>query len=99
MIVAHVAVLPDQALGQLLGYPRARGPKIVRILQDVASMWDVQFNLEIILPLVILVVDAGQRPLLRVPLHLVSPPQHQHIHNIQRVVIDPLEDKSANTNK
>ena len=36
MIVAHVAVLPDQTLGQLLGHPGARGPQVVRILQDVA---------------------------------------------------------------
>ena len=49
----------------------------------------------IIFLLVILVMDAGQRPLLRVPLHLVSSPQHQDIHHIQGVVVDPLEDKSV----
>ena len=38
MIVAHVAVLPDQALGQLLGDAGAGGPQVVRVLQDVASM-------------------------------------------------------------
>ena len=39
MIVAHVAVLPDQTLGQLLGHARARGPQVMRVLQDVASRW------------------------------------------------------------
>ena len=35
MIVAHVAVLPDQTLGQLLGHTRARGPQVVCVLKDV----------------------------------------------------------------
>ena len=42
MIVTHVAVLPDQALGKLLGDPRARGPQIMRVLQDVAIMENVK---------------------------------------------------------
>ena len=38
MIVAHIAVLPDQTLSQLLGHPRARGAQVMRVLKDVAVM-------------------------------------------------------------
>ena len=46
--------------------------------------------------LIILIMNVGQSPLLRIPLHFVSSSGHQAVHHIQRIVADTFQDKSAN---
>ena len=46
--------------------------------------------------LIILVMNVGQSPLLRIPLHFVSSSGDQAVHHIQRIVADTFQHKSAN---
>ena len=46
--------------------------------------------------LIILIMNVGQSPLLRIPLHFVSSSGHQAVHHIQRIVAHTFQDKSAN---
>ena len=56
--------------------------------------WHFSKHFDILL--VILIMDVRQCPLLRRPLHLIAPPHHQAIHNIQRVVSSSFQHKSEN---
>ena len=46
--------------------------------------------------LIILIMNVGQSPLLRIPLHCVSSSCHQAVHHIQRIVAHTFQNKSAN---
>ena len=59
------------------------------------QQWKVLSKISII-SLVILVVDVGQRSLLRGAHHLVTPPGHQTVHHIHRVIAGPLQHEPKN---
>ena len=61
------------------------------------QQWNVLSNTFLsVISLVVLVVDVGQRSLLRGAHHLVTPPGHQTVHHIHRVIAGPLQHKPEN---